>query len=252
MEAGTDILTEQGLGIGADGLTFKRAFERVAATSGIRLTNASVIRRVWENQAEYQDAVLAAVALAGDAGEQTGATADSLLPLLDTIDRTTPAGRLDGLSQVCRVGGAASLRALVDSRQWALWVGAWVLAVTGPASERAARVRRALQDGYESTTDRWMGLHGAMASALGLRVREHLTLRQFTVSVGALVEGCALREGAEPGTAGILRPTGPAGALEEWTLFGVALEALALQFFEVDPGWHLEATDSAPGPVGRS
>lgn len=237
MEAGLGLLVDQGLGVGAGDLTFKKVFDRVELTTGIRLTNASVIRRAWENQAEFQDAVLAAVARAGDAGDESGATADALLPLLGSIDRSTGQGRLRALSEVCRVGGAASLRALVDSRSWALWVGVWVLAVTGAPSERVDRVRQALLDGYEATTELWMGLHGAMIDALGLRLRSPFTLRQFTVSVGALVEGCALREGSERQAAVLLRPSGPAGEPQEWTLFAVGLEALAHQFLELDPDW---------------
>jgi len=235
--AGLELLVEEGLGVGAGDLTFKRVFDRVEATTGVRLTNASVIRRVWENQAEFQDDLLTVVALAGDAGDEAGATADALLPLLVSIDRSTPQGRMDGLREVCRVGGAASLRALVDSRQWSLWVGVWVLSVTGTPSARVDRVRQALVDGYEATTDLWMGLHGAMIDALGLRLRPPFTLRQFTVSVGALVEGCALRERTERAPATVVRPTGPGGAPQEWTLFGVGLEALAHQYLEPDPGW---------------
>ena len=35
----------------------------------------------------------------------------------------------------------------------------------------------------------------------------------------------------------VLRPTGPAGADEEWTLFGIGLEALLAQYTELDPDW---------------
>ena len=76
----------------------------------------------------------------------------------------------------------------------------WVLAVTGPESERGLRIRQALLDGYEATTGLWMDVHGALAAHLGFRVRWPFDLRHFTVSVGALVEGCALRQGAERGT----------------------------------------------------
>lgn len=237
MAAGQGLLVDEGLGVGAGDLTFKRVFERVELSTGVRLTNASVIRRVWENQAHFQDDVLMAVALAGDAGDESGATADAVLRLLASIDRSTPQGRLDGLTQACRVGGAASLRALADSRHWSLWVGVWVLSVTGTRSERIDRVRQALVDGYEATTDLWVGLHGAMIDTLGMCLREPFTLRQFTISVGALVEGCALRELTERPPPAIHRPTGPGGVLQEWTLFGVGLEALAYQYLEPDPGW---------------
>ncbi len=237
LESGLAILEEQGLGVGAEELTFKKVLDRVESVSGVRLTNASVIRRVWENQAEFQDDVLTAVALAGDAGGEMGDTAGALVPLFEAIDLSTPAGRLRGLGEMCRVGGATSLRTLVGSRNWSLWVGVWVLAVTGPQSERGRRIRQALIDGYESTTDQWAELYGSMVAYLGLRVRAPFTLRQFTVSVGALVEGCALRDGARRDTAAILRPTGPDGGMQEWTLFGVGLEALALQYLEPDPDW---------------
>jgi hypothetical protein len=36
---------------------------------------------------------------------------------------------------------------------------------------------------------------------------------------------------------GIVRPTGRDGAPREWTLFAVGLEALARQFFDLDPDW---------------
>ena len=57
------MLREEGLGTGAEALTFKRVFDRVEEDTGVRLTNASVIRRVWENQAEFQVDVLVTIAL---------------------------------------------------------------------------------------------------------------------------------------------------------------------------------------------
>src|ERR1700722_8798350 len=62
LSTGMDILCEQGLGTGAEALTFKRVFDRIEQQTGTRLTNASIIRRVWDNQADYQADVLAAVA----------------------------------------------------------------------------------------------------------------------------------------------------------------------------------------------
>ncbi len=39
---------------------------------------------------------------------------------------------------------------------------------------------------------------------------------------------------------GIVRPTGPDGPVREWTLFAVGLEALVVQFFQLDPDWSPE------------
>jgi hypothetical protein len=243
MAAGRALLDEDGLGVVAGDLTFKRALDRVASDTGVRLTNASVIRRVWENQADYRTDVLAAIAADGDSAGELGATFEALGPVLGTLDLSTPGSRIEALAEVCRVAGHASFRTLVESRQWSLWVGVWVLAATSPPGPHTTRVRAALVEGYHSGTARWGELHEAMLAVLGLRVREPLTLRQFTVSVGALVEGCALRQVGAEDLGVVDRPTGPGGSMREWSLFAVGLEALALQFFEPDPDW-------SPPPAG--
>ena len=239
LDAGRQILLEEGLGVGAGDLTFKRAFDRVEATTGARLTNASVIRRVWENQAEYQADVLATVAGVGDSTGELLSTVAVMAPLFGVLDRSSPEARLRSVTEVCRVAGDASFRALVASRAWALWVGIWVLGATGAPSPHGERIRRALVGGYELDTEQWGELHAGLAAHLGLRVRAPLTLRHFTVAVGALVEGCALRQIVAEDLMLIERPTGPGGAVQPWTLFAVGLEALAFEFFELDPDWTL-------------
>jgi hypothetical protein len=41
-----------------------------------------------------------------------------------------------------------------------------------------------------------------------------------------------------------MRPTGLHGEDQEWTLFGMALEALAHAFFELDPDWAVAGSDA--------
>ena len=176
------------------------------------MTNASVIRRVWENQADFQTDVLAAVAAAGDSAGELGATVEALGTVLGALDVSSPDARLRSMSEVCRVAGLAAFRTLVESAQWSLWVGVWVLGATTPPSPDDRRIRDALVEGYLRGTDLWMGMHGAVLPLLGLRPRAPLTLRQFTVSTGALVEGCALRQVGAEDLDVIERPTGPGGS----------------------------------------
>ena len=237
LDAGHSLLMEDGLGIGAGGITFKRAFERVEATTGTRLTNASVIRRVWENQAEFQTDVLAAAVSSNVSADEMTAVVDMLAPRLATLDRSTPEARMRSLEEVCRLSGRVSLEAILHSPTWSLWVGIWVLGTTSPATPLNDRVRRALLDGYELDTGGWQSVYAGLADHLGLRLRVPFTMRQFTVSVGALVEGCALRHFGAEDLDAIERPTGPDGALESWNLLGVGLQALAVQYFEIDPDW---------------
>ncbi len=244
VKMGRLILIEDGFGVGVDTLTFKKVFERIDAETGLRLSNASVIRRVWENQADYQADVLATIAVEDALGE-FDETVQALGPLLDSLDLSTPEARLRALREVCRVGGSANSFMLLESPNWSMWIAVWSMATANVGSQRTEyqrRIRAALLEGYEGFTTLWEGAYAGLATLLGMRVRLPLTLRQLSVAVGALAEGCSLRQHVDPDLGVILRPTGPNGEDHEWTLFAIGLEALLMQFLEPDPDW------SAPTP----
>jgi hypothetical protein len=237
LDAAQTILREEGLGVGTEALTFKRVFDRVEQDTGLRLTNASVIKRVWDNQAEYQTDVLLDILSSEETAEEFVDTFGPVVPLLAGLDLSTPALRWDALRELCRVGGAANIHALRSSGTWSLWIGIWALATAGEANEHKRRIQSALLEGYESVTEMYLQTYRALAEFLGVRLREGLTMRQLTVSVGALAEGCALRNRVDSDMEGITLPTGPGGEVQEWTLFGLGLEALALRYLEIDPEW---------------
>jgi hypothetical protein len=238
---GRRLVIEEGLGVGVETLTFKKVFTRVEAETGLRLSNASVIRRVWENQADYQADVLATIAATDGLGEFE-ATVRALGPLIDNLDLSTPDSRRRSLSEVCRVGGAANIVQLLESPHWSTWVAVWTLATAQDVEghdqlRHQQRIRDALFEGYAGFTSLWEGAYGALARLVGMRVRAPLTMRQLSVAVGALAEGCSLRERVDPHLQGITRPTGVDGEAQDWTLFGIGLEALCLHFLEPDPDW---------------
>jgi hypothetical protein len=239
VSTGVQLLIEEGLGTGAGHLTFKRVFEWLEQNTGVRVTNASVIGRIWENQSEYQTDVLVAIA-SSDGTEMLEAAFQTLRPTLARFDRSTLEGRWGAISELARVGGSAHVRVLAGSTRWQRWVGVWALVMAGadPESEAAGPVADALRHGYETVTRRFEMAYARMLSSFGFRVRPALTLRQLTVATGALAEGCALRYGVDPtSTRDIMRPTGPNGELQEWTLFSVGVEALFRAFLEIDPDW---------------
>lgn len=236
LEAAQAILREEGLGVGTDALTFKRVFDRVERDTGVRLTNASVIKRVWENQADYQTDVL--VDIAGDEGrEEMDRTFDALSPVLGALDLSTVEKRLTAMREVCRIGGAANIQALRESSNWGLWFGVWALATAGEITDQKRRIQGALLDGYETVTELYEEVYAALVALLGLRLRPGMSLRHFTIATGALAEGCTLRNRVDAAMEGIVLPTGPDGEAQDWTLFAVGLDALAIRFFEPDPEW---------------
>ena len=234
--AGMAILAEDGLRTGAD-LTFKRVFARVEADTGIRLTNASVIRRVWVDQADFQSEIMARVVAGTNEVGQLGAALDLLAPLLDTFDLSTPEARWAALVETARLAGEVAIQSRVGTRDWELWVGVWVVTVTNPGNKADPKLRQALADGLEETGEAWDQLFDAIMCRLGLRLREGLTLRQLTESTGAMAAGYALRQASRNEAQVSERPTGPDGGMQQWTLLGIGLEALGLQFLEIDPEW---------------
>ncbi len=256
VDAGLAILREEGLGGGADALTLKRVRDRVEATTGIRTTNASIIGRIWANQYEFQTDVLERLA-ADESNAEVEATVEDVAPVLAAMDPSSEASRRSTMREVCRLSAASNSRALRRSTDWALWVG--VLAVTASgtpgsdtALERRRRIDTALEQSFRAVTERMQMIYEAGMDFVGYRVRPGLTVRQFTVAVAALAEGCVLRERVDAASMnGIMRPTGPGGELQEWTLFGVALEALSSEFFELDPEWAPPVVDAGSAAGSR-
>jgi len=236
MNAALAILHDEGLRTGSE-ITFKRVFDRVEADTGVRLTNASVIRRVWTDQADFQSDLIARVVADANETGQLIATRDLLIPLLQSWNPITPEDRWGLLSELARLGGDTAMSSRVGTRNWELWVSVWAVSVTNPVNRSDARVRHALTDGLELTAAAWDDLSQTIMDALGFRMREPFTLREHTESLGALAAGFALRQASRDEPQVVKRPTGPGGELQEWTLMGIGLEALAHQYMELDPDW---------------
>lgn len=240
IDAGLEVLREDGLGTGAEQLTFKRVFERLAVTEGVRVTNASVIGRIWQNQAEFQSAVLATVTT-DEFDEQGRSVLSATIPLVLSSDRSTPEARRSTLREVMRLAAEANLEFGTTSRNWATVIGVWALASGARGTGTSDEIYEAMRAGQDDVEESSVAATEAMADFLGLRFRAPLDARRFSAACTALVEGCALRDRAEAGQRSIVLPTGPGGADQEWTLLGVGMDALADQFFEVDPEWVPEA-----------
>jgi len=230
------ILAEDGLRTGAD-LTFKRVFERVEADAGVRLTNASIIGRVWEDQAAFQSELMANVVTGFDEAGQLQTSIDQLDPLLATFDRSTPESRWAAVLEFGRIASEIAIGARVGQRGWELFVGVWVVSVTNPQVKEDRRLRKALTEGMDATGAAWDELVGTVHDYLGVRVRAGLTLRQHCESAAAMAAGFALRQASRDEPQLYPLATGPGGALQEWTLFGIALEGLALRYLELIPDW---------------
>ena len=230
--AGLDILIEEGLSRGTERLTFKRVFDRVATEHGVRVTNASVIGRIWDSMDDYQTDVLAA-ALNDDDQQEVEKTLAAATTVLENADLSSRAGRKTAAIEVCRLAGGANAATLAASRSGSLYIGVRGLAVSRLPLAGDAPISKAVLAAYESIVHRYEDLIGSAFAVLGLRVKPGFTLRQLSIAAISLAEGCTLWDRIDTSsTRGILRPTGPDGETQEWMLYAVGLEALLWQFAE--------------------
>jgi hypothetical protein len=234
LAAGRSILLERGLQTQASSLTFKAALDRVAVDRGLQFSNASIIGRIWKDQREFRLEVLQSFASI-DFRSEIDAVVAAISPVLADSDLSTVASRAVALREVCRVGGARHVEALRDSSTFALWIGIWSIAASSDSSTERQELHEALVDEYEAINSHFEDAFENLMDLLMVRVRQPLTVRQFADAVGALVEGCSLRDRVTEGMANIMRPTGPDGQMQEWTTFSIGLVALATEFFEPIP-----------------
>ena len=234
LTTGQSILLEEGLGTVADALNFKRVFDRIETGTGVRLSNASVIGRVWENLDDYQTDVL--VELASDTSRSNvPEIAELVAAILADWDMSTTTARSAALTEVCRVVGEALSDALRRSTSWSVWINVWTMATSSEVPGRHQRVLSALMHSYDSINEQGAEAFGGLLTLFGYRIKEPLTVYQFLNAVGALSEGCSLRDRVDTKMLDIVRPTGANGADQTWTIFGIGLHALLMEFFELDP-----------------
>ena len=237
VEEGREILRTEGLGSIGEVLTFRRVADQVEDAVGIRIARGSIIGRVWPTLVDYQTDVLVAIAADEGNAEMEEVTAH-LISLATTIDTSSVEARWSGLREMRRVGAAASIDALSRSHDWSLWIGVWAITAVGTAPERHRKVECALRQSYLSATDRMAGAYEMVNKLVGFRPRPGLTVRQYAIAVAALAEGCVLRNRVDAAQmTGIWRSSGPNKQPTEWTLFGLAVDALGQAFFEPDPDW---------------
>jgi hypothetical protein len=71
MTAALDLLRTEGLGAVPMTLTYQRVFDHLEATTGVRVTRASVHERIWESQEAFRAEVLATGQVAASASSRS-------------------------------------------------------------------------------------------------------------------------------------------------------------------------------------
>lgn len=236
LDAGEQIIAEEGLGAEAGSITFRKVFDRIEAEHGLKFTNASVIGRIWTNLADYRADVLAAAAKEF-AMSELDAVAANVIPALDgrSLDRVDDREWI--LGELCRVGSEVAFDSLHDGKGWVPWLGVLLASQPEQPTAEEVRIREAAISALREANLRWEETHTSLLAAIGFRLRPPFTMEQFIWATGALTEGYLIADALIDALEPISLPTGAGGAEQEWTSYSLAFCAIARSFFEIDPDW---------------
>lgn len=230
VDTGVRLLLERGLEGGCDHVGMADVLSEIRGTTGQRITNASVYGRIWANQAEFHRDLLVEAAGYFPNGEEQAA-ADAAREVLADADLSTEVGCADALREFCRVAGAAHSRTMVSSRAWQTWLAIWAITVSTPTLDDDAERGPAIGRRHQQAVERFGEVLADVLPRVGHQLRPELTLDQLAMAVYALSEGLALHDQfAPPDLAMITLHSGPEGASQQWTLFGLGLEAILGRF----------------------
>ena len=227
LEMGSRVLSERGLSEGAEHVTFKVVFDRLLEDQGVRVTNASVIGRIWKNQGEFQRAVLLRMAIeeAPDLSPVTEAVGDALRH----ADQTSLEGRRRALGEASRQAGAAAIEALSGSSASRGWLGLWSTQGLGRSPQGDGAVTEHLSAWGARAREETVALCAVALDRLGFVPSRGIELATIADAIATLAIGAALSHEADQDISPHRLPTGPAGSLQPWSVLGLGIAAILQQ-----------------------
>jgi len=235
LEAGEQILTApQARGI-MTALTLTAVFEKIQSEQGIRLTNASVIGRVFDSVEHFRREVLLRVA-AGESEDFSAASDHVFRKVILKADLSTPEKRWTALKETCRVSANFMQESLQKSPTWRLWLGILAYAIADPKTNED--LVEALRLSYQRLDQQSHDTYSVALAILGFREIEAGGLDLFSFWAETLGEGIGIRSLVEPESMKMLSlPTGPDGKRQKWSKFAIAYWSLIQHTVEIDPDW---------------
>ncbi|MCP3910391.1 MAG: hypothetical protein GY713_05520 [Actinomycetia bacterium] len=243
LETGLELLNEEGLGLGAEKITYKRVFDRINETTGVTITRGSVHDRIWSSQREYQLDLLRRAAQFDFEGA-TDAIGERILTLMAETDGDD-LGPAAFIREACRQGSATLIDYQRTRSGWDLWLSVWTMYSLNhnrhPAE--AAQISDAISESSRQVDSSMAEAIGLIASQLGVTpCRETMgdrsvpdTIEIMVRFANVLAEGTTMRRRLNPALVdGFELPTGANGDLQEWTLGGLGAWLMARFCFDLD------------------
>lgn len=214
-----------------DGVSLEEAINTsdVARASAYRLWSTDS-----EPQAAFRRDVLLHVLTAGLSDSEidltTSAIEDAITDAIPSLETGDPGAMAAALREILRQVGRVALDECSRAPTWPVYLGA----MGGLVGHRDDEVHDAVRAGEERTVGTFAGMIIDVARVFGLRLRAGYSIEHFGTAAAAAVEGCALRADISNHIE-LSRPTGHRGQPQDWTLYAVMLEGIALALFEPEP-----------------
>ncbi len=230
---GLTLLEEEGLSVKLDHLTLPAVFDRIEEKTGRRIVPAMVYERIWRSQTDYQwDVLRSFISGQTQSSSKINEFANSRS---EQVDRSTDERRRVLYSDLLRLGSLASFE---DDSYPVNTLAAVALMSTrneGLPGELAA-VKLGFEEFYRQRRAFSEATFASCFAKAGYRVREPFTLGIFTDCAGAIAEGLFLRRSYDERYSTLHRLKLEGDDHEhDWSLYGIALAALAEAMLEPDP-----------------
>jgi hypothetical protein len=247
--AALELVRKHGLGVEPTAITYQRVFDHLEATSGVRITRASVHERLWASQEEFQVEVLLQVSRM-----ETGLAAAAKVAA-ESIAASSTSHPLVRMRELARLAPNAVLEVAAADPLFYSWVG-YTLSLakdsSTPVRTRDKLAKRAASE-YAETEVRGAELVRGLAEAIGVRPRSDLfgNLQEGYLLIArlglTLAEGATVRMRFDKGELpDVELNTGTDGEAQTWTAFAAGYWALLNTFLEVDPDVHPDAEVTDP------
>lgn len=232
LDAGLSVLYRRGLRATASHVPMTEALAELESTHGTALSMGSIFGkgRLWPSVKEFQIDLFAAAVADDNSDGPTDASRENVERLPNLRDAPYDE-RIAALAELCRLGGLLNDRLIRWDKQrtWSLWAAIWAIAVSD--SEAGDELLPMLRASELRTAGGFAELVEVALERLRLRVADGYTLAQFATAATALTDGIKMRSTIVPERVhGLGRPDDD----QEWSLLGIGVFALAMEFFEDD------------------
>ncbi len=241
VRAGIEVLERDGLGLRPDAITYAKVFAHLEETRGLKVSRASVHRRIWVDQDDFQHEVLAAAAVQTSPYRHVEEVHDGVQLVLDAVDQLGLVGR-ERVRAFCRIAGRALIEIYLSSEEFRRFQ-MLKAAARSESSDVTAGLRAAIHARSDGDRNERLSPFGSVFEALGLRVKPELGLG-FDQAVDVvvrliqvLITGTHLDHHAGFTAAASRAESSLDSEEEAWPLtnFGLGFLAFVELFFELDP-----------------